>query len=554
MNQMATQVTSSDDAADSGADTGADIIARHLAAAGCRHVFGMPGGEVVVLLDALERHGLRFTLCKHENAAGFMAEGSWHATGAPAVMLTTVGPGLANGINSIANALQEQVPMIVLSGCIDASEAERFTHQVLDQSRLMEAVTKAQLRVAPGTAAHVIQKAIAAATMDPPGPVHVDLPVGLAAQAATDTAISPPVAARPGWPDEQTLRDAADRLNKADRPLVIAGLGAMHHHADKALSDLCRANGIPCLTTYKAKGLMPENDPLSLRGHGLSPKSDAIIMPLLDAADCILLAGYDPIEMRAGWIDPWQAGKVVELCHADLQHGMHGSALKVVGDIARLLDQLRGALNDRGDEGRWPDGAPRAARAALDAAFSAPDRWGPHKIFEVIAREAAPDTVFTADSGAHRILMTQMLRCGFPRQLLQSSALCTMGVAVPLAAGFARARDGASVIAVVGDAGFDMCAGELATIRDAGLKMTIVVPVDGSLALIEKKQAGMQLPKRGVSFGNTDFVGVAQAYGGQGHLVRDERELVKAMGKANEFNGFSVIACEIDNEDYAMAF
>lgn len=537
-------------------DTNAGLIARHLAGAGCRHVFGMPGGEVLVLLDALRDAGIAFTLCKHENAAGYMAEGSWHATGAPGLLLTTIGPGLANAMNAVANAFQEQVPLIVLSGCIDASEAEQFTHQVMDQSALMAPVTKAQYRVAPGTAALVAQKALAVALADPPGPVHIDLPVGLAAQAAPDTAISAQVTARAGWPVGADLDAAANRLCRARNPIILAGLGAMLHGAGAAITALAHARDIPVITTYKAKGVMDERDPLCLGGHGLSPLSDKQILPLLRASDCIVLAGYDPIEMRAGWIQPWASEAAIELSHANIEHGMHGSAIRVVGDISALVAQLRVALP--GDfanaDGVWADGQPDAARAALKSAFCGPGHWGPHAVFASLRAHLPTDGVVTVDSGAHRILLAQMWQCARPRTLLQSCAFCTMGVAVPLAIGHVIARPDTPVTAVVGDAGFDMSPGDLATLRDAGLPMAIIVLVDDALALIEKKQSLMQLPSAGVIFGPTDIPAVARAYGGHGASVCDVDSLKRELQDVWHRDTFTVIAARIDKQEYATAF
>jgi acetolactate synthase-1/2/3 large subunit len=532
--------------------TSAQIIARHLANMGCKHAFGMPGGEVLVLLDALHEAGIEFTLCKHENAAGYMAEGSWHATGAPGILLTTIGPGLSNGINSVANALQEQVPLIVLSGCIDPSEAEQFTHQVMDQSALMAPVTKAQYRVAKGTAAHVIQKALAKAVADPPGPVHVDLPVGLAAARAEDIAISARVAGGGGWPAGPALSHAAAHLAKAQKPIILAGLGALHHGAGAAITALAQAHNIPVITTYKAKGVMDEADPLCLGGHGLSPLSDTHILPLLAASDCVLLAGYDPIEMRSGWIRPWAAEAAIELSHADIDHGMHGSSLRVVGDITGLVSALQAALPEPTPS--WPDGAPQAARLALKSDFAGPDYWGPHAVFRTLQAAVPEGTVITADSGAHRILLTQMWHCSRPRELLQSSAFCTMGVAVPLAIGHAIAAPETPVVAVVGDAGFDMSPGDLATLRDTGLPVIILVLIDDSLALIEKKQKGMQLPRHGVLFPPTDIPAVARAYGGFGVELSDARSLEKELAEARMRNSFSVICCRIDKNEYSTAF
>lgn len=533
-------------------DTNASIIARHLAVAGCKHVFGMPGGEVLVLLDALRDAGVEFTLCKHENAAGYMAEGSWHATGAPGLLLTTIGPGLANGINAVANAYQEQVAMIVLSGCIDHSEAEQFTHQVMDQSALMAPVTKAQFRVAPGTAAHVIQKALAVAMADPPGPVHIDLPVGLAGEPAIDTKISAQVAGGTGWPVGDALAQASARLAAAKNPIILAGLGAMLHDAGAAITDLSHAGNIPVITTYKAKGVMDETDPLCLGGHGLSPLSDRQILPLLKASDCIVLAGYDPIEMRSGWIQPWGADVAIELSHADIGHGMHASALRVVGDIAALVSQLHAALP--APVPVWPGGEPKAARAALASAFAGPDHWGPHAVFRTMQDHLPDSAVVTIDSGAHRILLAQMWRAKRARALLQSTAFCTMGVAVPLAIGHAIAAPDTPVVAVVGDAGFDMSPGDLATLRDAGLAMAIIVLVDNALALIEKKQSLMQLPGHGVLFQPTDIPAVARAYGGHGVTVTDAVSLTRELQDVWHRDTFTLIAARIDKQEYASAF
>jgi acetolactate synthase-1/2/3 large subunit len=123
--------------------TGADIIAQKLHGAGCRHAFGIPGGEVLALMQALDEAGLKFVLVKHENAGGFMAEGGWHADGAPGVLLATLGPGAANAINVVANAWQDRVPLIFLTGCVDQGEAESYTHQVFDHQQLLRPIVKA---------------------------------------------------------------------------------------------------------------------------------------------------------------------------------------------------------------------------------------------------------------------------------------------------------------------------------------------------------------------------------------------------------------------------
>ena len=529
----------------------AEAIAGALAAAGCKHAFGMPGGEVLLLLDALERAGIGFTLARHENAAGFMAEGSWQATGAPGILLTTIGPGLANGVNSIANAYLEQVPLIVLSGCIAPEKASQFTHQVIDQQALLAPVTKASFRVGHGNGAGVIAKALALAQADPPGPVHVDLPDSLANSPAPETHDPAPVMRQAGLP-EAVRKQALTRLIGSERPIILAGIGAVLHEAGPAIRALSEKHAIPVITTYKAKGILPEDHPNALGGHGLSPLSDAQVLPLLAASDCVICLGYDPVEMRADWIRPWAPENAMEFVHARAEHGMHGSFLRHVGDVRAMAEAL--LAGSEPVSRRWPGGEPARVRAALEATFAPRPGWGPHAVFAALDTCLPPEAVVTVDSGAHRILLSQMFHANRPGQLLQSTAFCTMGVAVPLAIGVKHAAPATPVVAVVGDAGMDMAPGDLATLRDLGLPVTIVVLVDDSLTLIGRKQHAMQLSPRGVSFGTTDFAALARAYGGHGETIENPARFREALQEAAGRDHFTVLACRIDKNEYDDAF
>jgi acetolactate synthase I/II/III large subunit len=157
-----------------------DLLARRLYEAGCRTAFGMPGGEVLTLVDSLVAAGIRFVLCKHENAAGFMAEGTYHRTGAPGILVATVGPGAANGVNVVANAEQDRVPLIVLTGCVDPDEALTYTHQVFDHRALFDPITKETFTLTADGADVIADKAVAIAMGDRPGPVHIDIPISVA--------------------------------------------------------------------------------------------------------------------------------------------------------------------------------------------------------------------------------------------------------------------------------------------------------------------------------------------------------------------------------------
>ena len=534
--------------------TGADIIGKALAQAGATHAFGIPGGEVLALMQGLDAAGLRFVLVKHENGGGFMAEGLWHMTGSLPVLVATLGPGVANAVNVVANAMQDRVPLIFLTGCVDEAEAATYTHQVFDHQAMLRPVVKGSFRLSPGAVGAGMAKAIALAISGQPGPVHVDVPIGVAEGAAIDAPLAQLWATAPGLPSPEALAGALTAIKSAKRPLAIAGVDAVNEGAGSAIADFCRAHAIPLITTYKGKGLMPEADPLCLGGAGLSPKADRILMPLIAQADTILLLGYDPIEMRIGWRNPFGPDQtVIDIAPIRRDHGMHRADIPLIGDVALTLRAL-----GHDSPARWVEGQPTSARAALKSAFSGPEGWGPHAVFATLRTVMPPETVVSADSGAHRILLSQMWDCPAPRLMLQSSGLCTMACAVPLAAGAKLGRPDMPVIAFVGDAGLEMGAGELATLSARGLPIVICVLVDHSLTLIEMKQRASQRPNLGVDFGGpgigTDFAALARAFGGYGVDVSDIAALAHAATSALASDRFTLIAAHIPRRAYDAAF
>lgn len=530
------------------ADRVADIVARSLALHGIRHAFGMPGGEVVTLIDALALAEIDMHLARHETAAALMAAGCSVMTGAPGLLVTTVGPGLTNAVNGIADAAQEHVPLLVISGVVDRGMRARYTHQVIDHAAILRPLVKASFEVEAGSAGATVARALALAMRHPQGPVHLDLAPALAAGSATDAPWGPvPEAHTTLRADDPALAPLLARLAGAHRPVILAGWQAAQAGAD--LSALADALQAPVLTTYKAKGALDETHPMALGGAGLSPKADRILLDLLAQADLVLALGYDPIEMRPGWMDPVPADRMIEITAAPADHAMHRAGQRLLACPAQAASALAAAL---------PGAAPRdwwhPARTALQAAFDNRQDWGPHAIIRTLAAHAGSDTVVTVDSGAHRILLSQMWQAQRPARLLQSAGFCTMAAALPLAIGAAVPRPGHRTIAVMGDGGFEMCAGEMATLRDLALPVTVLVFQDESLALIAQKQAQAGLAPRATALGRTDLAAVARGFGAHGDTVTDAPALARALDDAAARPGPSLIACRFDADDYRDAF
>ncbi|MFV1442559.1 MULTISPECIES: thiamine pyrophosphate-binding protein [unclassified Phaeobacter] len=533
----------------------ADVLARRLYAAGCRHAFGMPGGEVLTLVDALTKAGIRFHLAKHENSAGFMGEGVHHSDGAPVILVATLGPGALNGVNVVANAHQDRVPMLVLTGCVDAAEAATYTHQVLDHQAVFAPITKASYRLDAEAAGVIADKAVRIATAPRNGPVHIDVPISVAdSPAGTHRPCLAP--ARATQPQPADLAQARAWLTEAERPLAVIGLDAVAEAASAPLLAFLEHYQIPFVTSYKAKGILPEKHPLCLGGAGLSPLADRHLLPLVREADLVLALGYDPIEMRPGWRNAWDCSRqrVIDICAEDNTHYMHAATLTLVAGLAPSLRALtvgaQLADDTQPSPQRWPEGQPEVARAALRSAFTPQADWGPAAIVAECQATLPGDTLATADSGAHRILLSQMWSCHEPRALIQSSGLCTMGCAVPMAIGRKLAEPQRTVVSFSGDAGFLMVAGELSTAAELGVAPIFVVFADASLALIDLKQRQRRLDNAGVDFGQHDFAAMGRAFGGHGVRVRDRAGLRAALQEAQQAERFTVIAAEFEREAY----
>lgn len=532
----------------------ADIVAKTLRTHRVQHAFGVPGGEVVTLIDALQAAGIVFHLARHETSAAIMAAGASTISGNPELLVTTVGPGLANAVNGIADAAQERTPLIVISGIVDRATRARYTHQVIDHAQMLRPLVKASFEIEPESAASTVARALAIAMREPMGPVHLDLSPMVAAASSPEISIAerPMQFAASAAATDPGVRLLAERLSTADRPLILAGLEAVRGNAGPALLHLAETIGAPVITTYKAKGIIPEDHPLSLGGAGLSPLADRILLPLARKADLVLTIGYDPIEMRLGWLDfVADQTKLVDISKAAPDHAMHHAGTWFSTDPRGMLQALDGLLVKHGS---WNDGEPTEAKTELKRIFSSVDVWGPHAIIDHLNEAAGGDGLVTVDSGAHRILLSQKWTAARPLSLLQSAGFCTMNAALPLAIGAKVADASRRVFAVMGDGGLEMGIGELATVRDLGLPLTIVLFQDCSLALIALKQTSAGLTSAGVTLGETDFAAIARGFGGYGANVETINDFRNELESARARPGFSLIACRFDASAYDDAF
>lgn len=529
----------------------ATIIAQSLKQAGVRHAFGIPGGEVLEVLEAFRRTGIEFVLTKQELGAGFMADASYQLSGTPGVLVSTLGPGITNTTTAVAQALLDRSAVAVITGEIATPLKAVYTHQIIDQESLLRPIVKWSTTIAPAGAFEQVRKGIAIACTPMPGPVHFNLPTDVApAEQKAGREFAPLNIA--SVPSALESSPVTSWLKSAKRPLAFVGIGVQIDRAQDDFRKFIETWRIPFIATYKAKGVVPEDHPLCIGATGLSPVIDKIHMARVREADVIFTIGFDPVELRSDWMAPWDEKKrTVNIHLVPNTHHVFRSAVEYAGGIGGALRALtRGAPAKA--PARWASRELDRYRQTLqDAIAQRPLRGiGPYQA-ALALREVFPrDTIATIDTGSHRILINHVWQAYEPRRLLQSNGLGSMGYALPAAIAAKLLYRKRPVLAMMGEAGLDMVIGEMALLDEHDLPIVIAVFRDDTLSLIKLKQERMKLPETGVATGSPDYVLLARAYGGNGIVVRSVPELRKAAHAALRSRRFTLIEIRIDPAEY----
>jgi acetolactate synthase-1/2/3 large subunit len=529
----------------------AAILAQALKEAGVRYAFGIPGGEVLELLEALRRVGIEFVLTKQELGAGFMADASYQLTGKPGVLVATLGPGITNTATAVAQALLDRSALLVITGEIATSLKAIYTHQIIDQESLLRPLVKWSTTIAAGGAFEQVRKGLAIARSPMPGPVHFNLPTDVAPVEQKEGRGFAPltVAALPAAPD---CSKVLSWLRSAKRPLALVGIGVQLEGVQDEFRRFIEKWRIPFIATYKAKGVVPEDHALCIGATGLSPVIDRIHMAQVRDADLVFTIGFDPVELRSDWMAPWDEKKrTVNIDLVANNHHVFRSAIEYAGSIGGALRTLTQAAPVKTPR-RWARTELDRYRATLRAAIAQhpPRGIGPYQA-ALTLREVFPrDTIATIDTGSHRILINHVWQAYEPRRLLQSNGLGSRGYALPAAIAAKLQFPKRPVLAMMGEAGLDMVIGEMALLEKHALPIVLAVFRDDTLSLIKLKQERMKLPETGVATGSPDYVLLARAYGGDGVVVQSVSQLRKAAQAALRSRRFTLIEIRIDPAEY----
>jgi acetolactate synthase-1/2/3 large subunit len=521
--------------------TGATAVVAALASAGTRMIFGIPGGGPNLdVVGAAAAAGLRFVLAHSESAATIMAATYADLTGAPGAVLVTRGPGLASAVNGIAHAALDRLPVIVIADTVRSADADRISHQRLDQAALGRSVAKAVLTVGGTSAGDAAADAVRRALAPPAGPVVV-----LMDDSSTGHDVQETQPAGAG----DDLAVLAGALRTARRPVVLLGHDAIAHTA--AIRAALRGSGIPALHTYRARGIMPDSE---AEAAGLVT-GGTMEWPLLAAADLIVGLDVDEAEMiPARW--EYQATTILIQGHP-VKRGP-ASYFSGARELTVPLPAAIGLLAAARRQHDWPRSAGRAARTAaaqrlVSVARADPGLLAPQQVAATARAHTPADCVATVDAGAHMLAVMPLWEVPEPSRLLISSGLATMGFALPAAVAAALCAPGQPVVAFTGDGGLGMTLAEIETAVRLALPIVVIVFNDAALSLIKiKQQPAGQGGAEAVDYGPVSFAGTAEAMGASAAVVRAEAELARALTAALRRNGPTVIDALVDPAGYPM--
>lgn len=534
--------------------TGAQIIVALLERQGIALIPGIPGGANLPLYDALAAgRAIRHVLVRHEQSAGFIAQGMARVTGRPQVCLATSGPGATNLLTAIADAKLDSIPVIGITGQVPRAMIGSDAFQEVDTYGMSIPVTKHNFLVrSAAELLEVVPESFRIAASGRPGPVWIDVPKDVQTESADFADWPEPGRADPPPPaDEAAVARAAAMINEAGRPLLYIGGGVVHAGAASLVLDLARKAAIPVATTLMGLGAIPTDDPQMLGMLGMH--ADRHTNLALEECDLLIALGVR--------FDDRATGRLAEFCprarvvHVDIDAGEIGKLrapdAAVHADLAETLRRLlplvrvtpRTAWNARLSalRRRHP-----VRRPGLD------DPRSPYGLIRLAAEAAGPDAIVSTDVGQHQMYAAQCCPLGAPRRWLTSGGLGTMGFGLPAAIGAALARPDATVLCFSGDGSLLMNVQELATAAELGVNVKIVLMNNNSLGLVRQQQALFYSDRIFASeySHRVDFVTVAQGFGLRTCDLGKEADPARALARAVREPGPCLIHAPIDARDH----
>lgn len=534
--------------------TGAQLILKLLERQGVRTAAGIPGGAILPLYDALSSTDtIQHVLARHEQGAGFMAQGMARISGKPEVCFASSGPGATNLVTAIADAMLDSIPLVAITGQVPLSMIGTDAFQEVDIYGMTVPITKHNFLVRSAEELlEVIPEAFRIAMSGRPGPVLVDVPKDVQCQTVSFEAF-PPVAVRKATPaiERSLIEDAARMINEAEQPVLYLGGGVVHSGAAQQAVMLAEQGGLPTTMTLMALGAMPMDHPLSIGMLGMHGARYTNFV--LEEADLLICVGAR--------FDDRAIGKAAQFCakakiiHIDVDPSeldkIKNAHVAINGDVADVLEMLLPLIKVQLRK-RWLSHV-ESLKSRFPMQLAGLDNPRSHYgLIHAVAAALDDDAIITTDVGQHQMWVAQAYPFRRPRQWLTSGGLGTMGFGMPTALGAALAAPDRTVVCFSGDGSIMMNIQELATLAEQGLNVKIVLMNNNALGLVYQQQSLFYGKRTFASryAGAPDFIKIAEGFGITA-VDLDQSEHPRAtLAQALQTPGPCLIHASIDREEF----
>ncbi|QSO55154.1 acetolactate synthase large subunit [Alicyclobacillus curvatus] len=531
--------------------SGAQMLVEALKQENVKLIFGYPGGAVLPIYDALYQCGIPHILPRHEQGAIHAAEGYARVTGKTGVVIATSGPGATNLVTGLADAMMDSLPLVVITGQVGTQVIGTDAFQEASVLGITMPVTKHNYQVRDvNQLPRVIKEAFHIANTGRPGPVLIDIPKDVTQTAAPfdySTAMKLPGYQPTLTPNRLQIRKVAAAIRTSERPVILAGAGILHAKANPELLEFVNRTQIPVAHTLLGLGGLPASHPLFLGMAGMHGTVAA--NTALYEADLVINIGARFDDRVTGNLEHFARGATV--VHVDIDPAEIGknvpTDIPVVGDAKQAMEMLLAENLTVTNADSW--------RTYLDNLKNEYPLWyinsdeelKPQKLIELVAEVTSGEAVVVTDVGQHQMWAAQFYPFEHPHRFVTSGGLGTMGFGLPAAIGAQLGNRDGTVVALLGDGGFQMTMQELALLVDYKLPVKVVVVNNGSLGMVRQWQELFFGGRYSESLLQTgpDFVKLAEAFGIPGFRVTTFDEAREVLGRELQCEGPVVIDCRV---------
>ncbi|KLV22248.1 acetolactate synthase large subunit [Bacillus altitudinis] len=502
-------------------------------------IFGYPGGAVLPIYDKIYDSGLFHVLPRHEQGAIHAAEGYARVSGKPGVVIATSGPGATNLVTGIADAMIDSLPMVIFTGQVATSVIGSDAFQEADVLGITMPITKHSYQVRrPEELPGVIKEAFHIATTGRPGPVLIDIPKDVAGIEGTfeyDQPIDLPGYQPKIEPNYLQIRKLVEAVSRAKKPVILAGAGVLHGKASEELRQYVEQQQIPVAHTLLGLGGFPAKHPLFLGMAGMHGTYAANMA--LHQCDLLISIGARFDDRVTGNLNHF--AKHAKVAHIDIDPAEIGknihTHIPVVGDSKLVLQELIKQDGKKGESDEWKSQLNQwKEEYPLWYVENEAEGFKPQKLIEYIHQFTKGEAIVATDVGQHQMWAAQFYPFENADKWVTSGGLGTMGFGLPAAIGAQLADQEATVVAILGDGGFQMTLQELAVIRELNLPVKVIVLNNHSLGMVRQWQEIFYEERYSHSkfSEQPDFVKLSEAYGIKGIRISSDEEAQEKLEEA----------------------